>query len=426
MTSVERTMAQTRARLEALRDPLAAGDKEAAEAALDGLWEALEEVDVLLEELHQQNAELSAARAELAEERERFADLFQHAPEPYLVTTTDGVVLQGNTAAADLLGVPEARLPRRILALALPPAERAAFRERLRALPAAPEPFELTIVPRDHAAVVVSATVLPTERDDGTTELRWLLRDVTDARRAQMALQTAFARSREEADELRELDRWKDAFLAATAHDLRAPLTVITNASETLLERFELEEGRSLVEMIEGQARRLRRLLDDLLDLDRFTRGTVTAQRAPTNLADLVASVMAEVTGHAHRLEADVPPVVAHLDAARTGQIITNLVDNAVTHTPPGTLVTVRVRPAGDGVDVVVEDAGPGVPADLREEVFRPFVTRPAHDGDTLGTGLGLSLVQLFTELHGGTAHVEDSTTGGARFVVHLPAEVSG
>lgn len=425
MNTVEHSMARTRARLEALRTPLDAGDTRGAEAATEELAATIEELDVALEELQQQNAELVASRSLLAAERERFADLFHHAPEPYLITTPEGVVEEGNAAAAALLCVPQDRLTGRVLALFVPMAERPAFREQLRSLSEPTTSLDLTLVPRDRPSIVVSAMVTVSRAPPDAVELRWALRDVTDARRAQSTLQSAFTRSREETEELRELDRWKNAFLAAAAHDLRAPLAVITTASETLLARDDLraDQGR-LVEMIGAHAQRLRQLLDDLLDLDRFTRGTITAERAPTDLRELVTDAVDQLRPVTHTVDVAVPHVVADVDPARTAQIVTNLLRNAIVHTSPGTSVHVRVEAQDDGVDLIVEDDGPGIPPRLRHQVFQPFVTRPAHLDDTPGTGLGLSLVQLFAELHGGSVHVDDSVSGGARFTVHLPAHV--
>jgi signal transduction histidine kinase len=111
------------------------------------------------------------------------------------------------------------------------------------------------------------------------------------------------------------------------------------------------------------------------------------------------------------------------LDAAKVERIVENLVANAVRHTPEGSSLWVRVQRSDDGVTIVVEDEGPGVPPDLREAVFEPFRQGPAKESvHSPGVGVGLSLVARFAELHGGRAWVEERPGGGASFRVFLPA----
>lgn len=239
-------------------------------------------------------------------------------------------------------------------------------------------------------------------------------------------LRDALDETNAELEHLRDLDRWKDAFLAAAAHDLRAPIGVITGAAETLLAHPDLDPSivRTLVERVRIQAARLDRLLADLFDLDRFTRGAVEAERRPTDVPALVRRVLATIDDHSHPVEVVTSaPITAELDALRVEQIVDNLVRNAVAHTPDGTPIRVIVSSDGRGVRVTVEDEGPGIPEEIRDRLFAPFVTHPAHADDRLGTGIGLSLVQLFAELHGGGATVEDRPGGGTRFVVELPSD---
>jgi two-component system sensor histidine kinase KdpD len=123
--------------------------------------------------------------------------------------------------------------------------------------------------------------------------------------------------------------------------------------------------------------------------------------------------------GHGLHVVAD--PLVANLDAVQIERIMENLVANAIRHTPAGTDVWLTVQAQDGGVLISVDDAGPGVPEDRREEIFRPF-RRVARDG-TLGVGIGLSLVAGFALLHDGKAWVEDRAGGGASFKVFIPDE---
>jgi signal transduction histidine kinase len=113
--------------------------------------------------------------------------------------------------------------------------------------------------------------------------------------------------------------------------------------------------------------------------------------------------------------------MLVDVDRAKVERIVENLLNNAARHTPAGTPIEVLVIEEGHGVVVVVEDEGPGVPDDVKDEIFEPFRQGESARG---GVGIGLSLVQRFAELHGGSACVEDRKGGGARFVVTLPGEV--
>lgn len=232
-----------------------------------------------------------------------------------------------------------------------------------------------------------------------------------------------FAREREIREALQRSDELKNTFLSAVSHELRTPLTAILGYS-TLLQRGQgLDGDRTAVFLghVVDQARKLQRLLTDLLDLDRLTRGSMSPSLRPAELAELSAQVAAEVDFGAHHLDLDCAPVTVAVDAAKVERIVENLLTNAVRHTAPGTRICLRVAPDGDGGRIVVEDEGPGVPDELKEAIFAPFHQGAYQRDHTKGTGIGLSLVARFAELHGGRAWVEDRPGGGAAFFVHLP-----
>ncbi len=413
-----------------LHDRAGAAPTPLLQEAISELETTVEELSVAMEELHEQHDELVATRQTLESERTYFQELFDLAPDAYLLTDDNGLIHGANRAAAQLLGREPAHLLGRPLAAFVPPDDRDDFRSGLRAAAEAGERVDWTfgVTPHRRAPIILSAHVTG-DRDDrgGNGGLRWQLRDVTGAREAQEALRTRFDASREETESLREKDRWKDAFMAAAAHDLRSPLTIIDAAAQTLAQRRELDAATRdrLVGVVTTQSRRLQRLLDDLLDLDRFTRGTITAQREPVDLGELVPHAVALLEIHTHPVTVDAGQLIAHLDATRVEQIVGNLVGNAVHHTPAGTPIHVRVEATGTGVRLTVEDEGPGLDPEIGTEIFQPFVTQERHDKSTRGTGLGLSLVKLFAELHGGDVQARNRDGGGAEFVVELPARVS-
>jgi len=228
--------------------------------------------------------------------------------------------------------------------------------------------------------------------------------------------------------DLREMNDVKDTLLHAVSHDLKGPLAGILGAMQTIRRDDELhltaDEREALYEVIEHSGRKMNRLIDDLLDLDRIDRGKVHPQRRPTDVGELARRVVADTAqldDHPVRVRADA--VMVEVDPSKVERVIENLLVNAARYTPPGTAVLVQVTARPDGIDLVVEDDGPGIPDELKDVLFEPF--RQGEDSSGRGMGIGLSLVQRFAELHGGSARIEDAATGGARFVVELPGAVT-
>jgi len=233
----------------------------------------------------------------------------------------------------------------------------------------------------------------------------------------------ALSRGKDKADGLKAADAMKDTFLSAVSHDLRNPLTAILGVALTL-ERTKLQlpgdKTMELLGMLVEKARKLDRLLNDLLDLNRLEEGVLEPDRTPTD----IRALLLRVVGEGDQLEGwpihvETAPVTAAVDAGKVERIVENLLVNATRHTPPGTPVWVRCLIRGRDLELVVSDAGPGVPAELAGSIFEPF-----HQGsadDQRGVGIGLSLVARFTQLHGGQAWVSERPGGGASFHVVLP-----
>ena len=250
--------------------------------------------------------------------------------------------------------------------------------------------------------------------------LQGVIYDVTERKLAEQAL-------RESEERLRALDEMKNAFLAAVSHELRSPLTSILGLAVTLEQTPLSEEERAdLLRRLASNARKLDRLLEDLLDIDRLSRGILTPAARPTDVGALVRRTVESLDVLGKRtVSVNAEPVIIEVDPAKVERIVENLLANAARHTRTEARIWVRTWAEDGGVVIAVEDDGPGVPPELRDAIFEPFRQGPTASPHAPGTGIGLALVAMFAELHGGRAWVQDRDGGGASFRVFLPARPS-
>ena len=247
------------------------------------------------------------------------------------------------------------------------------------------------------------------------------LRDVTERLRADRAVRAALEREREAAEHLRDVDQMKTAFLQAVSHELRTPLTSVLGFSVLLRRHAELpdEQVDRLAARLERNAQKLDRLLTDLLDVDRLTRGTLEARRSTVELDDLFRRVIVSLDAQVERVALRPTGLSADIDGPRTERIVENLLLNALRHT--GGEVELTAEATEDGVLLTVGDRGPGVPDDLKDVLFEPFQQGDTPAARVGGAGIGLTVVSTFAQLHGGRAWVEDRPGGGSLFRVLLP-----
>ncbi|HET7204266.1 MAG TPA: PAS domain S-box protein [Steroidobacteraceae bacterium] len=237
---------------------------------------------------------------------------------------------------------------------------------------------------------------------------------------------------RKQAEEaLRDADRRKDDFLAVLAHELRNPLAPLRNGLEVLRRaRPDSDGARTAREMMERQVDQMVRLIDDLLDTSRIARGKFELHRTAVDLVETVRHALEtsrpllDAAGHRLRVELPERPLIVHADPVRVAQVLTNLLNNAAHYTDRGGRVTIAVRSSGDEAFVEVEDDGVGIPADMLEQVFEPFVQLETsiRRGRQNGLGLGLALARSIVNLHGGSIRASAGRDGrGSLFTVRLP-----
>jgi two-component system sensor histidine kinase KdpD len=248
----------------------------------------------------------------------------------------------------------------------------------------------------------------------------------TVANHLALALERAELRERvHHVELLEEIDRLREALLGAVSHDLRTPLATIKIASSTLLDpkaSLRPEDIDELYLLIDVQADRLTRLVNNLLDMTRIRAGVLEVRRVPSSLRDLVATVTTELSPmlEGRHVEVDVPAGLPPVDVDHVlvEEVLSNLIDNAHRHSPEDAAIVIGAERRGsDRIVVTVTDHGSGVPRSERTAVFETFVRF-----DTGGrAGLGLAIAKAFIQAHDETIWVEDPPGGGARFAFTLP-----
>jgi PAS domain S-box-containing protein len=229
---------------------------------------------------------------------------------------------------------------------------------------------------------------------------------------------------------LREADRRKDEFLATLAHELRNPLAPLRNGLEVMkLAGDNSEPVAQARVMMERQLEQMVRLIDDLLDISRISRGRIELRRERVELGRVVHNTvettrpLIEQSGHKFTIDIPADPIWLDADVTRLGQVFSNLLNNAAKFTGCGGHVQLTVACRDDKAVVTVGDNGIGIPADMLFRVFDLFtqVDRSLEKASG-GLGIGLSLVKSLVELHGGSIEASSEGYGrGSEFVVHLP-----
>jgi PAS domain S-box-containing protein len=262
---------------------------------------------------------------------------------------------------------------------------------------------------------VIVSSRMQLVHDGGIDRVLETNRDITESKRAEQSL--------------RDEDRRKDEFLATLAHELRNPLAPIRNGLAILKLSVPMQDAaKRTTEMMDRQLTHLVRLIDDLLDVSRITRGKVELRMQRVSLAETLAASLESCRDklEAKRLALETrlgdEPLVVDGDPDRLMQVFSNLLTNAINYTDSGGRVALTARREGAQARVSVEDSGIGIPAGALENVFEMFAQlHPGVRGEA-GLGIGLALVRQLVTMHGGT--VEAASEGVGRrstFVVRLP-----
>jgi signal transduction histidine kinase len=354
------------------------------------------EVGDLAVALHRMTEQLASRLSALEADDALLNAVIESLDEGIVAISARGEVVRINASASRLLQV-NANVP---FSVDMLPAERL-VREAVRgAMNGAPtEPAELTLNDR---TMLVAARPLP----DGGAVMA--IMDLTTRRR---------------------LETIRRDFVANVSHELKTPLTVISGFAETLRDQGLSESDRErFVTTIEANARRMQRIVDDLLDLSRYESGGWVPNVVTNDLAGVVTDVFTSVQRAADEkgltLSFQAPAEARHVDADPTAlrQILANLVENAVRHTSRGGIAVRAESPPGGGTTVSVSDTGSGIPVEHLGRIFERFYrVDPGRSRDQGGTGLGLAIVRHLVEAHGGAVRAESVVGQGTTIVVHFP-----
>ncbi len=267
----------------------------------------------------------------------------------------------------------------------------------------------------------LQAEALTSRLRETNTELMRLNKEQSEAASSALHL----ARSEQQIRTLEESDRLRRELLANVSHELRTPLgTILTESTDVSSTKTRAEVDRSL-QTIAAEARRLKALVDDMLDMTVIESGALELDLVPLDLADAIGAAAQRLQrsspGREVAWDAEASRVEVLADWDRLGQIFDNLLSNADRFGPAGTPITVRVSREEPGVITVrVIDRGPGVPAELRDRIFQRFFRGGSHEKSG-GTGLGLAIVKGLVEANAGTVEVEEGDGPGAVFRFTVP-----
>jgi PAS domain S-box-containing protein len=361
-------------------------------------------------------------RKRAAETHELLAAIVEASDDAVVSKTLDGVITSWNGGAERIFGYSAAEAVGRGIELIIPPDRLGEERDILARLRRGEriEHFETLRRAKDGRLMDISLTISPVRDATGrVVGASKIARDITDRKRAEL--------------ERDENNRRKDEFIAILAHELRNPLAPVRNAARYLkLKAPPQPDLQRAVDMVERQVAQMSRLIDDLLDVSRISRGMLELRRERVSCEEVVEAAIDvcrdDINAKGHRLQVSMPSAAIELEADRERlvQILSNLIGNATKYTPAGGDIAVTVGAAEHVLRVSVRDNGIGIPPEKLTEIFDLFARVDRTFDRQDGLGIGLTLVRQLVELHGGAIQARSAGVGhGSEFVLELPIVAS-
>jgi len=355
-----------------------------------------------------------------------FASIVESSDDAIISKSLDGIIQSWNAAAERLFGHTAEEAVGRHISLVIPP-ERIAEEDRIIASLKAGQRvdhFETERVRRDGKTILVSLTISPIKDQDGNVVgASKIVRDITARKAVEADL-------RKLADDLSDADRRKNEFIAMLAHELRNPLAPISNAVQILrLAGSDRQEVITASQMLERQVSQMSRLVDDLLDMSRISRGRIELRKERTLLAPVINQAVEATQALYHsmnqQLTVSLPatPVYLHADPARLAQVVGNLLNNACKFTDRSGHIDLVIEPDHDHVRIRVRDNGIGIAPEQLSNIFHMFTqVDTSLERSRDGLGIGLTLVKILVEMHGGSVKAQSRGLGhGSEFTIQLP-----
>ncbi|MBW4491451.1 MAG: PAS domain S-box protein [Trichocoleus desertorum ATA4-8-CV12] len=406
------------------------------------LSESLEELQVTLEELHvaeeelrQQNEELYRTQIAVELERQRYVELFESAPDGYLVTDAQGVIQEANQAAMKLFNIGRVYLIGKPLATFVPEDSRREFRSVVNQLSkiSRVQEWEVQLQGRGDRFFNAALTV-EVGRCHSTGQaiaLRWLIRDITTRKQAEAQIQQLQLQNLH----LAETDRLKTQFMATISHELRTPMNAILGFSDLLLRQSDPEkqrQQRAMLECIFRNGKHLLSMIEEILDFSKLKENHLEMKLEVLDLGQLVQAASEQMRSLAmeKRLGLEVhlaqPSIAIVNDSSRLRQVLINLISNAIKFTDAGTIRVEAYELSKEQVAIAVSDTGIGIDPVDQVNIFQAF----RQIDQTIirrhsGTGLGLSITDSLVKLMQGRIVVESQLGQGSTFRVELPRRVS-
>ena len=363
----------------------------------------------------------------------RLAAIVASSDDAIVSKTLDGLIQSWNAGATRIFGYQESEVIGRPITIIIPPELHDEERRILDLVRHGErvDHFDTIRLTKDGRRVAISLTVSPVRDSQGTiVGASKVARDISERKASERALRESELRLRASEEALLDADRRKDEFLALLAHELRNPLAPIRYALAANKKQGRTpDQQRRAEEVIERQVTHMSRLLDDLLDVSRITRGALELKKSPTELTLVVGSAIETarpvLDAKHHTLTLELPQQAVRLDAdaVRLAQVFSNLLINAGKYTDPGGRITLRASQLGNELVVAISDNGIGISEDMKPRLFTLFSQAQSALGRSEGgLGVGLSLVRGLVSLHGGSVAARSDGPGkGSEFIVRIP-----
>lgn len=400
--------------------------------AVEQLNNSLEELHVAEEELLQQNEQLVEYQQEIEKERQRYQELFDFAPDGYIVTDIHGKILEANQAALQLLGIDKVRLIGKLLIIFVPHEARREFRQKLSQLCKQGEFKDWEICLQNHHQMLFDCQIsTSTINDKGNCiGIRWLLRNISDRKQAENKIRCVEMQN----FQLQEAAQLKSQIVTVLSHELRTPLNAILGFSDILLRLNKNQFNPQSVKMVETiirNGKQLLKLINNMLDFAKLEEGKFSLNLQYFNIKELIRLIADDLRFFANQkninldVNINIQNVKVLNDPIRIQQLLTNLISNAIKFTETGGVLIELQELDDDKIIIIVKDTGIGISEIDFKYIFQAFrQVNQTKSRCYQGTGLGLAIVKDLVNLMGGTITVESQLGEGSTFRVELPREV--